>query len=256
VYVAAKLFGAFILPPGLFILLLVLALGLLRFRKKKAATAVLLAVAGLLYLLSIEPVKDTLILPLENSFAPLSESAGTGAGMIVILGGGVTASSPEEGGRSSLSPAALKRVYYGARLHKQRGLPVLVSGGQGLRTSETEARVAARVLRELGVPAEKIFEEQTSRNTWENAAAVKRLFSPSRVILVTSAYHMRRSVFAFRRQSIDCLPAPTDYRSQRSGYTFLSFLPDILELMDSWRALKEYTGLLAYRLAGTLKREN
>ena len=247
-YVFSKLFGAFLLPPGLFILLLLLGLVLLRLRKKRASTAVLLSAAALLYLLSIEPVKDALILPLENSFSPLSGSAGTGAEMIVILGGGVVASSPEEGGRSSLSPAALKRVHYGARLHKQRGLPVLVAGGQGLRKGETEARVAARALREMGVPAEKILEEQTSRNTWENAAAVKRIFSPSRVILVTSAYHMPRSSFAFQRQSIDCLPAPTDYRSQRSGYTLFSFLPAVLELMDSYRALKEYAGLLAYRL--------
>jgi uncharacterized SAM-binding protein YcdF (DUF218 family) len=104
------------------------------------------------------------------------------------------------------------------------------------------------MLRELGVPATEIFEEGSSRNTYENAAAVKRVFAPTRVILVTSAYHMPRSVLAFRRQAIACLPAPTDYRSQGGGYTVYSFIPSMNELDGSYRALKEYCGLLIYRL--------
>jgi uncharacterized SAM-binding protein YcdF (DUF218 family) len=245
-FLIAKLIGAFLLPPGVFILLLALGLVLLRLRKRKAAAALFLAVAALLYLISIEPVKDALILPLENRFSPLNGVKTPEADMIVILGGGIIDGSPEAAGRATLSPAALKRVFYGALLQKRCGLPVLAAGGSPPKSSETEARVAARTLRELGVPGQMIFEEAASRNTWENAAAVQREFSPGKVILVTSAYHMPRSVLAFRKQGIDCLPAPTDYRSRRGGYTLLSFLPNLWELADAQRALKEYAGLLAY----------
>jgi uncharacterized SAM-binding protein YcdF (DUF218 family) len=249
-FIIAKLGNAFLLPPGLLVLLSLAGLALLGLRKRKAAAALLAAAAALLFLLSIEPVKDALILPLENAFPPLSESAAKNAEMIVILGGGLIASSPEEGGRAALSRAGLRRVYYGARLYERTGLPVLVAGGAPARAGDTEARVAARVLRELGVPADKILEEGSSRNTRENAAAVKRDFSPGLLILVTSAYHMPRSILAFRRQSLTCLPAPTDYRSRRGGYTLFSFLPAVDELADSSRALKEYAGLLSYRLPG------
>jgi len=247
--VISKLIDHLFLPPGIFILLLIFSLILLQFRKYKLLHFTLILTAALLYLFSIEPVKDALIMPLEDKYPALQVKSYIEADYIVILGGGTIGASPEEGGRGSLSPDALKRLFYGAYLHKQYNLPIIVTGGRIFNNKkESEARVAARSLVIMGVPSNQVLQEGNSRNTWENALLVKREISPGRVLLVTSAYHMARSMMSFTENGISSIAAPTDYKSERTGYTLLSFLPSMGNLTNSYRALHEYIGYIYYSL--------
>jgi uncharacterized SAM-binding protein YcdF (DUF218 family) len=169
---------------------------------------------------------------------------------IVVLGGGTVCRSPEEQGRGSLASESLKRIVYSKLLHEIYGLPIIVSAGNVIRTAgcEPEAWVAKKTLLRLGVNRDQVLLEDESRNTWENALYIKKRYEPVGVLLVTSAYHMNRSIYCFEKNDIHCIPAPTDYKANRAGYSYRSFLPSILSLAGSYHALNEYVGMVYYKL--------
>ena len=245
-----KIVTAFITPPGLFISLVLLAFIFLRFKKDKAAHALLIITLVLSYLLSTELIRDALLLPLENAYPayqpakPVAEQTKPAADYIVVLGGGIVDHSPEEGGKATIATDPMKRLVYAYTLYQQLHIPLLVAGGRVLKglEVESEAEASVRLLKRLGVPAKDIFTEDQSRNTWENALNVKARYQPRHVLLVTSAYHMPRSMLCFARSGTIATAAPTDYKVDRSHYIITSFLPSISALMGSYIAMKEYLG--------------
>jgi uncharacterized SAM-binding protein YcdF (DUF218 family) len=246
--VFSKILTALIMPPGCFILGALLPLFS---RPKKTVRYSLIGLAFLVYFFSIVPVRNLVLRPLEDRYPPLIGAGGIeGADAIVVLGGGAVAASPEEAGGDSLAPAALKRIFYASRFRDSSTAPYITSGGKVFdRGQEPEAETAARTLVRLGIPGERILRESESRNTWENARNVKRNYSPGKVVLVTSAYHMPRSVECFERNGMNVVPAPTDYYIDRETPPGLSdFLPSMGVLYDTYRALHEYFGILYYRL--------
>jgi uncharacterized SAM-binding protein YcdF (DUF218 family) len=122
----------------------------------------------------------------------------------------------------------------------------------------------AEILKTLGVPNSAILQDPTSLNTYQNAVNVKKIINERgirRVLLVTSAMHMPRSLRIFQRQGIEAIPAPTDFLvtqqeleepNNSTQATILSLLPDADRLEMTTRALKEYLGTLIYRLRGWL----
>jgi uncharacterized SAM-binding protein YcdF (DUF218 family) len=260
----SKLITPFLLPPGLFITLACITAVILIIKKKKLPALLLFITAILLYLVSITPIQRAFLLPLENSHPPLTDAQGIrrphGGGVpsyIVVLGGGTVTASPEAGGRSLLSASALRRTVYGYLLHKQTGLPVILCGGIVFKgeKKEAEARVAKRLLLRLGMDEADILTDSESRNTFENAqnilpllaAGGEELVTPP-VILVTSAYHMKRSTAVFRSLGVPVIPAPTDYQSSRDKLDFWSFLPNAGNMEGISIALREYIGLFYYRI--------
>jgi uncharacterized SAM-binding protein YcdF (DUF218 family) len=207
-----------------------------------------------LYLLAIEPFQDLLLRPLEDWYPPVDTELREqfdGADALVILGGGTIQGSPEAGEhRDSLSATALKRLVYGFSLKDLFAGDYVLTGGKVFdHGQEAEAVVAARVLRALGLAPERILTEPESRNTWQNARNVAERFRYQKVILVTSAYHLPRSVFCFEKNGITVIPAPTDYYSHRNkGYDLFSFLPSMGAFFGTWIALHEYVGLVQYSL--------
>jgi uncharacterized SAM-binding protein YcdF (DUF218 family) len=117
----------------------------------------------------------------------------------------------------------------------------------------------------MGVPREALLLEGRSRNTHENAVETLNILQArgvKRILLVTSAMHMPRAYRVFDGQSIEVLPAPTDYRvtDQDWGYylqinpgvLLLNLLPDTESLHLTTLAIKEYVGLATYWLQGWL----
>lgn len=112
----------------------------------------------------------------------------------------------------------------------------------------------AKILRELNIPEDKIIVEQGSLDTFENARNISALIKEkyfSNTVLVTSAYHMPRSVMLFEKTGAKVIPAPTDYKTDRTGYQFESFLPKMHYLKDSWSAIHEHIGIIFYKLRHT-----
>ena len=230
---------------------LVAAVGLLLLPRRRRAGAWLVAVSAFVPLvLSIGPVADFFLSTLERRAAPY---AGQPVEAVVVLGGGLVRGSPDEGGRAALSTESIKRVVYGSIVERRAGVPIVVSGGVVWSSpgAEPEADVAARMLSSLNVPPSMIVEDPTSRTTWENArnvAGILRERRIGRIALVTSAYHMPRSVLAFHKAGVDCVPAATDYRANHDRLTAADLLPSYENLRDSFVVFREYLGILEYAL--------
>lgn len=248
----SKLCTTFLLPPGCIILGLIL-ITLLFPRQPKFIIGVFIL---LLYLFSIQPVTDFLLRPLEDTYPPLPADASLSnrgipddAEAIVVLGGGTVQGSPEAGsGHDTLDTDALKRAVYAFSLRDRFPGPYILSGGKVFDYGqEAEAVTAAGLCISLGLSPERLILETTSRNTWENAKEVAKL-GYKQVIVVTSAYHIPRSVFCFERNGMSIVPAPTDYKCERGRkYDFFSFMPSMDSLYGTYLALHEYIGLFYYR---------
>ena len=251
----SKAVSQLLLPPGGLILLGII--GLLYYRRWWGKGMAWLSLA-LFWLLAISPVRDALIEPLESQYPPLALTAegltrvNPERTAIILLGGGVYEDAPEYGGTDQLADAALMRTAYAAELAKKTGLPVYATGGAVFsETSEPEGEIMRRWLIRLGVPESGVFAENLASNTWENARLIKPLLERAgirRVILVTNAWHMPRSVWCFESQGMEVLPAPCAYEAGRSDYILLDFLPHWQVLESSGNALHEYLGIAWYHL--------
>ncbi len=241
IFLLKKLIGNFLVIPGLFILLSALLFGLLvkgRYRWAKLLSITLLL---LLYLFSTQPGRDLILKPLEGRY-PYPDLKEVDCSFIVVLGGGVVPRSPSEGGLPAVRGATLERLYEAFKVWKVKKLPVVVSGGGG------EAFAMKRVLLNLGVPKGKIVEERRNRTTFENALYTKELIGSQKICLVTSAYHMPRSVAIFRAFGFKVIPVPTDYRVGDGGYDICSFLPFPHYIQDSVAGYREWVGIVFFEL--------
>ncbi len=231
-----KLLSLILLPPTLFIILfLIIAV----ISKRRVVSLLAFFGAFGLYLLSVEPVKDMLYKPLEEAYPVPREVQ---ADALVVLGGG----SYNTG---ILKEDSMKRLLTGFILHKRYGLPIILSGGASIGKLP-EAEVMKQVLEELGVDKKEIITEVRSRDTLENAKYVKEICKErnfKKIVLITSAYHMRRAVETFRRAGLETIPYPTDFKQDKS-YNLYSFIPRMSALNDSYKALREHLGGLAYSM--------
>ncbi len=251
VFVVSKILLLLILPPAgpLFLA----AAGFLIIRKyHRLGRAFIISGFVLLYLLSIQPVTDLLMRPLERSFPPLRTTA-VRANAIVVLSGGVKDLS-WVGLKSEPSEASLERLLAGVRLYKALHLPLVLSGGSGDPTNPeiSEADAMARVAANLGVPRKDIVVERKSRNTIESAKALKKILRGKRIILVTSAFHMKRASAMFKAQGLDVIPAPAGYASEQRGFSLFTLIPTADHLCTSAAALHEYLSFLWYKGRGDI----
>lgn len=203
----------------------------------------------LLVVISLLPLGALLLRPLENRFPdpePLTRVDG-----IVVLGGGQNARVMNDRQRIALNDAGERLIEAGALIRRFPGARVIFTGGNGPQ-GMTEADVARRVFAAMGLDTGAIAFESQARNTVENARLALAIADPRPGevwLLVTSAYHMPRSVGTFRAAGWNVLPYPVDYRLSREGSGLLSPGLDG-NLRDLSTAMHEYVGLLAYRAMG------
>jgi uncharacterized SAM-binding protein YcdF (DUF218 family) len=253
-FLLSKLFNFLFIPPGLFVVMGITATVLFLIKRQRASFALFCVSIALLYALSITPVHDSLLLPLEKQYGPLRarESMEKNPEYIVVLGGGLSGGGPDSGElhRAELSNTAYKRLGHAFVIHRLTGLPIIITGGRVYpqQKKEPEATVAKRALMEFGTDPSLIITETRSRNTWENARYVKEMTGGPVIILVTSAFHMPRSVLSFEAYGIEAVPAPTDFRVDQTERTFTDYLPSMGRLYNCSTALHEHIGLLYYRL--------
>lgn len=235
-----------ILPPAS--LVIIMALGFL-VGPRRVLGRLLVALGFLfLYLLSISPISDALLKPLETGLPPWKNGS-VKAVAIVVLGGGVRDLTwldlPSEPSCSSM-----ERVVRGVTIYRKRHLPLIFMGGNGdpSRTMTPDAEAMARTALELGVPAKDVKVENKSRNTLESARTLKSMIKGNGIILVTSAFHLKRASAMFMKQGFRVIPAPAGYRYEHQKLAFFSFIPHAGNLDDSSTALSEYASLFWYSL--------
>ncbi len=238
-----------LLPANL--LILATAGLLLRHRLRQAIWLSWLALA-LLWLFSTRSGAMLLTAPLEMQNPPLA-SIPAQAQAIVVLGGGRRASAPEYDALDVPSYLTLARLQYAARLQRQSGLPILVSGGSPNGEHESEAQLMARSLRDdFGVTTRWL--DTQSATTAENAlrsAVLLRQANLHQIILVTDAMHMPRALASFRNTGLTTIPAATVFFSKETA-TAYDFLPSGEGMRRSNYALHEWIGLLWYRIRSNI----
>jgi uncharacterized SAM-binding protein YcdF (DUF218 family) len=254
-FVLSKLFWFLLQPINLAIILLLAGLVLAPSRWRRTGIGLVAGAATLLVLCVWTSFGALLLTPLEDRFPrpPLPSSV---AG-IVVLGGGFEGGinlvrggyELNSGGDRYVEAAVLARRFPDAR--------IVVSGGSGalMLTGEDDASTALRLMTALGVAADRLVLEGESRNTYENALFTRRLVSPApgeTWLLVTSAFHMPRSMALFRKAGFAVTPWPVDYRT--SGAEGLGLFVDnpVDTLQTATLAVREWIGLAAYWLSGRI----
>jgi uncharacterized SAM-binding protein YcdF (DUF218 family) len=251
----SKLLPPLIFPPGLQILMLLVALTLWRRRRGLSAALVTVAMVSL-YGFSTDLVADALDRSLESRYPSVDVNTLPKADAIVVLGGYL---HPAGGSRrySEFNEGA-DRLWMAAMLYRAEKAPVVLLSGGNIdflgSVGTPEAIAAKQYLQQWGVPAEAILVEPNSKNTHENAAFSKPILEAKgarQILLVTSAFHMARSLAIFRHEGMQVTPAATDYQGGwGEGELIFKFLPDSDALARSKVALREWIGLTVYKLRG------
>ena len=244
-WLATNLVAAALLPPLALVILLATGL-LVRHRRPRLATSLILFATAALYSLSTPWVGGLLLKSLEIS-RPISPAKLQTADAIVVLSGGRRTDAAEYGS-DTLNGISLERLRYAVFLHRASGLPILASGGKPGSGTLGEGRIMQRILQsEYGISARWI--EDTSLTTWDNARLAAPLLKQDgvrRIVLVSHAWHLRRAVPLFEAHGFDVVPAGTQFSRSSLG-TLFELLPTHTGLRDSSFALHEWLGILWYK---------
>ncbi len=256
----SKLLPLFLYPLGAICLLLIIALGLI-WLKSKWTPAVIGAALIILLLSGNSWTSHWLVKSLEWQNIPSGELPTADA--IVVLGGGIRAQAyprPDV----DFSDAG-DRVWYGAELyHAGKAPKIIVSGGRIIwqGSSSPEADDLQKLLVKMGVPQSDIIPEGKSLNTRDNAVYVKEILQQyhfHKILLVTSAMHMPRSMGIFKKLEIEAIAAPTDYRisqleldqpNSHNESAILALVPNEEDFSLTTGALREYIGIWVYKIKG------
>lgn len=251
----SKIFWFFIQPLNLSIFLAFAGL-LAMFLGRRLAVGAVSAAFLVLALSAWTPLGALMLNPLEERFQRPTSLPEKVDG-IVVLGGGFEGAINLVRGGYELNSGGDRFVETAVLARRFPNAKVLVSGGTGaiLLEGEGDAATAPRLLVALGVAPERLIRENKSRNTAENALFSKELVDPQpgeTWLLVTSAFHMPRSVGLFRKVDFAVVPWPVDYRT--SGREGISLFADneLDALQNTTVGVREWIGLLAYWLSGRI----
>lgn len=253
-FVLSKTIGIALLPGNFLILIGLVGVLLLATRWARLGRKLLVASVVLVALCGFSPLGNLLLHPLEARFPPWDPARGAPDG-IVVLGGAIDADLSMSHDKAVYTRAADRIIEAAALAREYPNARIIYSGGSAnlLDTDAREADYAATIFERLGVARDRLTMERRSRNTKENAEFSKLLAAPKageRWLLLTSAFHMPRSVGIFRKAGFAVEPYPVDWRTGGPG-DLLIFSPFALDGLERTEvAVREYLGLVAYRISG------
>ena len=257
----SKLLPVLIYPLGLSCLLLIAVLFLRK--RNRLRTALLIGIVLILWLSGNRWVSLSLARSLEWRYLPQGELPQ--ADVIVVLGG---STEPALSPRSQVEVnSAADRILYAATLYHEGKAPVILLSGGSIDwqpdSTGSPAEEMVELMKMLGVPQDTLWLETKSLNTYDNALYSREILDDhgiKRVLLVTSAMHMPRSVALFEKQGIEVIPAPADFTVTEDGWNnlfsgsietnIISIFPNASSLSLTTNVLKEYFGMAVYKIRG------
>lgn len=255
-----KLMAIFFYPLGFSLCCIVTGIVLL-YLKKEYARYFLISGVGLLYIFSTPVCAYTVIRLLEKPYYPDSavHQFPQDCSAIVVLGGaGIPMGPPRY--YPEISDAG-DRLLHASRLFKAGAAGrIITSGGFSVgsfRQNVTEGDHNAMLLREIGVDSSALLIDRKSLTTADHAPYIAQLLDslrlPKKIILVTTASHMIRSVAVFKKYGYEVFPAAADFRS---SIHFISgvrdFFPDVGALKGTTTAFHEIYGIIGYKVLGKI----
>lgn len=247
-----KIIASFFLPPGIFIVLNFVFLIYL-FKNKSSRLIRLTAVFSLIFLIFLATAVGARVLvhPLEN-YAERNLVEVSQKYPIVVLGGGSNYYSAK---KTTPSTHSLQRLVKGYELHRSLKTPLIYSGGVAIgQQNISEADAASEFLQDLGMDLKFYFSETKAQTTFENAEYLRKWIKQhqvKKVYLVTSAYHMLRSMTVFKAQQIEVLPVHSGFIYNHK-LSWLDYFPSRGALNANLTALHEWIGLFWYYLKGRI----
>lgn len=253
-FVLSKTLGYMLIPVNFLIGIGLLGALLLATRFARLGRRLLVASVVLLAVCGFSPLGSWVLYPLEARFPPWDPARGAPDG-IVVLGGSIDADISAAHDVAVIRGAADRITAAAALAHRYPNARLIFSGGSAnlVSTDAKEADYAASMFESLGVAKGRLIMERLSRNTLENAEFSKAIAAPKsgeRWLLVTSAYHMPRSVGLFRYVGFAVEPYPVDWRVGGSAglLDFHKLAAEGLASVDV--GFREWMGLIAYRISG------
>lgn len=254
-----KFISFWLMPLSICVAAMLAGLVLARCTKRvRLGRALVLAGLGLLLVCSNRFVGVRLLRPLETRHAPMPEFSGTqpppadlaACRYVVVLGGG-NGHTPGMAATNLLSRPALSRLAEGVRLLRVLPEAKLIVSGPASGGRAAHATVLARAAQSLGVAPERIVHIDHARDTEDEAEAVQRLAPGGRVAVVTSAWHMPRSIALFQGAGLAPVACPADFRTHADeDFSFEDVLWDVGSLECSTLAVRERIGYLWIWLRG------
>lgn len=254
-YTVAKIFWVVAQPLSVVALLIAAGIVLSLAGKRRLGAGASIAAVLILILCSFTTFGAHVIRPLEERFtrpSTMPEQVDT----IIVLGGSTLARVSTARGVAELNEAGDRLTEAVALAQRYPAAQIVFSGGAGiLDLGEAEAATAKRFFLAQGIDASRLVLEDQARNTDENAELTAGLLTDDvgRTLLVTSAFHMPRSVGLFRREGIEVIAWPTDYRGSGQEAFGLDFANPVHNLNVSTVAIKEWIGLLIYHWTGRIE---
>jgi uncharacterized SAM-binding protein YcdF (DUF218 family) len=254
-----KFITFWLMPLPFCVTAMVIGLVLMRWPKRARVGRALLTMGVLLLVLfSNKFVSKWLIRPIEARYPAMPEFSADAAlpadlaacRFVVVLGGG-NGESPGMSANNLLSASALARIMEAVRILRVLPAAKLIVSGPGGEDHASHAVVLARAAQAYGITSDRILYIDQARDTEEEAHAVHKLAAGARVALVTSAWHMPRSVALCRAVGVNVLPCPADFKShRRDRVDFDDFLWEVSSLERSTVAIRERIGYLWIWLRG------
>lgn len=253
-FVLSKILGFLAMPSNLLVVATLAGVGLLLTRWRRFALTLLVGSVVMLAVLSWSPLSNILLLTLSERF-PAWQAGNADPDGVIILGGVIDPEVSAARGQVELDSSAeraLALVTLAQRFPKAR---IVFSGGSGnlVRAPVAETRFAKALLAEFAMKGDRFVFEEESRTTYENARNTFQLLKPKpgeRYLLVTSSFHMPRSIGAFRRVGFEVEAFPVDWRTRGWRDAMLPFDRASAGLSRADVAIHEWTGLVVYWLTG------
>ena len=251
-WVISKIVWGIVAPETSLLILLIFGTVLLWIRLNKSGGVIITTAVFIIAMISIFPFSTWIFHPLENRF-PVPSKLPEKVDGIVVLAGAENISVTAARGQPSLHGGGerLTTFVWLARLYPNAIL--LFSGGSGSLIDQKYKSddTARKLFHQLGLEVERVQYESGSKNTAESASKSYQLVQPKPYqnwILVTSAFHMPRSVGLFRNAGWQVIPYPVDFNTTNSS----SMNFDLREIGRFSQGVREWVGLVVYRIKGQM----
>ncbi|WP_435234257.1 envelope biogenesis factor ElyC [Psychromonas sp. PT13] len=246
-FILKKWVGSLLMPLPLFLLVFLIGLILLFFTQKQKAAKLFLVISfsGLL-LLSLLPVSQSLLLPLERKHPPVMQAKlAQHVDYILLLGSGGVA-DPSLPITGQLSATALSRFMEALRIYHANPNAKLVVSGSGFGDLQSHAQLVETLALSVGVPSRNIIRLDNTQDTDDEARLMSEMIRGKKSMLVTSATHMDRAMQLFYKYGTGPIAAPANFMAPtRNGEIPLHYyLPSAHNLDNSTKAWHEYVGRL------------
>jgi uncharacterized SAM-binding protein YcdF (DUF218 family) len=252
----SKVVGFFLYPLNtLFLIILIHFFAIFFFESKKLTRILSVAILTLFFLLGFLPVSNFVLNKIEDFITPSRHSIEKLAG-IVVLGGSVTDGLISKERNEVLLNEAAERLTKALEIYKKNPkVIILFSGFSGKINPEgwDESEMAKKFFIDQGVSIENLLFENKSRNTFENVIFSKDIIKKYRGTwgLVTSASHMPRSYFLFKKQNVILEPICVDFQTGTSQIFWLTF--DLSKGLNNWSIIfHEMIGISYYKITNKI----